>query len=96
MRKSGAKGGIYLPVSNGQVAEQKSTDGCCEQCGGLESAVIEVNVLLRRRLARASLLGNTLSPTTAQPLRHSHTQGIARGFLENARVYSTPPPRRHL
>jgi len=34
----------------------------------LESAVTEVNVLSRRRLARASLLGNTLSPiTTAEP-----------------------------
>ena len=77
--RTGAREGIYLPVSNGQVAEQKSTDGCCEQRGGLESAVMEVNVLLRRRLARASLLGNTLPPTTAQSLRHSHTQGIARG-----------------
>jgi hypothetical protein len=43
-----------------------------------ESAVMEVNVLPRKRLARASLLGNTLPPTTA----HSHTQGIAPGFQE--------------
>ena len=86
--RTGAREGTYLPVSNGQVAEQKSTSGCCGQRGGLESAVMEVNVLLRRRLARASLLGNTLPPTTAQPLRHSHTQGIARG--SGSRNTTTP------
>ena len=37
-------------------------------------AVAEVNVSPKRRHARASLLGDTLSPVTA----HSHTQGIAR------------------
>ncbi len=92
--KSGAKGGNYLPVSNGQVAEQKSTDECCGRCGGLGSAVMEVNVLLRRRLARASLLGNTLPPTTAQPLRHSHTQGIARG--SGSREQAARPTRQAL
>jgi hypothetical protein len=50
--------------------------------------------LLRRRLARASLLGNTLSPTTAQPLRHSHTQGIARG--SGSREQAARPTRQAL
>jgi hypothetical protein len=50
---------VRWPCGHAQGTAQGTN---CGQCGDLKSAVMENNVLLRRRLARASLLGNTLSP----------------------------------
>jgi hypothetical protein len=63
--------GIYLPVSNGQVAEQKSKSG---QCGDLNTQRRSTSCQGSATPGRASLA------TRCPPPRcYGHTQGIAWG-----------------